>query len=347
MNNCKFKLIIDDQHANLRIDKYLGSVEQIGTRTRATYLIEQKKVSVNGEIVVKNSLCLKTNDTVEIDLAGEMTSSSSLLSDSKLIPLNIPLEIVYEDSFLLVINKPSGLVVHPAAGHEQDTLVNALIYHVKDLSMKFGENRPGIVHRLDKDTSGLMVIAKNDQVHEALTAKFKIRDIHRYYLAVAIGNVQPPIGTIKSYLARHPSDRKKYASQIGIDKKIIRTEIFDENKTTGKWAITNYKVLSKSQRAKGLTYLSLKLHTGRTHQIRVHMSELGFPLLADEIYGVKKLSIKKELNWPRLALHAAELGFEHPITKNKLFFKAPWPTDLIQLIQDFGFDPNPELKNFV
>lgn len=340
--NTKFNIIsktISLNEEGLRLDKFLGSIEEIQSRSRGLQLIESELISVNKKKALKPSYVLKIGDEVEISIP-----IVSVIQD-ELLAIDLNLEFVYEDEYLLVVNKPAGLVVHPAVGHEQDTLVNGLIYQVKDLSMKFGENRPGIVHRLDKDTSGLMVVAKKDSVHEALTQQFKNRTIHRFYLAVVVGHMNKVKGTIQSFLARHPNDRKRYASVLGTDHKIIHDK--DKNVDFGKWAVTDYEVLKINKNS--FSYVKLKLHTGRTHQIRVHLSELGYPIIGDEVYGQRRFSslknIQKEISqkWPRLALHAAELGFEHPITKERLYFKKPWPEDLSAQIKSLDFDPNIDL----
>jgi 23S rRNA pseudouridine1911/1915/1917 synthase len=219
-------------------------------------------------------------------------------------------------------------VVHPAAGHAQDTLVNALLAHSTDYSMKFGEQRPGIVHRLDKDTSGIMVVAKTDFVHEALALQFRDRSIKRHYLAVVSGVMNPNKGSVMSFLARHPKDRKRYSSVRDINKKIIRD--FKLNSGVGKWAHTDYQVLGYHQA--GMSYVKLKLQTGRTHQIRVHLAELGFPILGDQIYGNNNLNSKKV---PRLALHASELGFLHPVKKEFLNFQKKWPNEFVEFITHY------------
>lgn len=311
----------------LRLDKALSLIPEISSRSRAEYLLDQKRVLVNGEIC-KSSYKIETGDEFEISLPEVVPSG--------LNTLDMKLDILFEDKDVIVINKPAGLVVHPAAGHAHDTLVNALVGHTKDLSMKFGEDRPGIVHRLDRDTSGLLVVAKNDKAHEHLAQQFKIRSVHRSYLAVCIGVPARTSGVIESFLGRHPIDRKRYSSVLDRDKKIIRDR--DAEPPTGKWAVTRFEVIKRLP--SNITYLKLKLETGRTHQIRVHLSEIGLPIIGDETYGADK-KIKNIHNtqfrdiaksFPRFALHAAELGFEHPTTGEQLSFKVPWPEDLAPLL---------------
>lgn len=319
-----------DEMAGLRLDKALAQRSEIETRSRAAHLIEEGLVQVNG-YKAKASQVLKSGDHIEIHLPEP--------EPTDLVPYDFPLDILFEDEHLIVINKPSGLVVHPAAGHAQDTLVNALLHHTKDLSMKFGEQRPGIVHRLDKETSGVLVVAKNDQAHEKLTQQFKERSIHRIYYAVGIGLPKPPKGQVQSYLARHPVDRKKYASVLGSDRKIQTTR--SPEPSMGKWAVTHYELLKSHG---GLSYFRLKLETGRTHQIRVHLSEKGAPIAGDDLYGadkrIKSIESKKTQSdvkdLQRFLLHAAELGFTHPITGKDLFFSKEWPEDILALLKSWG-----------
>ncbi|MGZ3794891.1 MAG: RluA family pseudouridine synthase [Pseudobdellovibrionaceae bacterium] len=320
----------------LRLDKALSLRPEIETRSRAAHLIGEGLVKVNGQSA-KSSAIIKAGDHIEIQLPEPEPTT--------LIPYEFPLDILFEDEHLIVINKPSGLVVHPAAGHSQDTLVNALLYHVKDLSMKFGEQRPGIVHRLDKETSGILVIAKNDKSHENLTQQFKQRSIHRIYYAVCIGLPKPNKGLSQSYLARHPVDRKIYASILtsgkNADKKIHTTK--EPLPPIGKWAVTHYEVLKNQS---GLSYCRLKLETGRTHQIRVHLAEKGTPIAGDHLYGadkkIKNVAAKKVQldlkNLNRFLLHAAELGFVHPITGKELFFTQDWPEDIKALLKQWGLE---------
>ncbi len=314
----------------LRLDKALSLLPEIASRSRAEALITAENVLVNCKIA-KSSLSLKATDEIDIFFPKFVASSIS--------PMELKLDILFEDSEILVVNKPPGLVVHPAAGHQHDTLVNALVAHTDDLAMKFGEDRPGIVHRLDRETSGILVVAKNDFAQENLAQQFQARTVHRLYHAICFGIPAKPEGVLKSFIARHPSNRKKFASVLGQDQKIIRSQAADPG--IGKWAVTNYKVL-KTHPA-GLSYLQLKLETGRTHQIRVHLSELGHAIVADPVYGtdrrVKSVSGTHNQdiirNSPRCALHAVELGFSHPKTDKELFFKVAWPD--FQEIRDHFF----------
>lgn len=299
----------------LRLDKALAKIPEVSSRSQAAILIEQSKVSVNGKNP-KSSYILSANDILEVEL--------SVTLPTKLVPWEFPLEILYEDEDLLVVNKPAGMVVHPAAGHFEKTLVNALLFHTKNLSNGSAEGRPGLVHRIDKETSGLLVIAKNNFSHDKLASQFKNRTIDRKYWCVVEGKLKSQSGQIESYLARHPTHRKKFASLR--DPKTKKILIGKEKSDAGKWSKTHFKVLKSHGE---LHYLELKLETGRTHQIRVHMSELGSPIVGDELYGSKrKLS--------RFFLHAAELGFEHPRTGNRLFFKKDWPKEDKDQITSWG-----------
>lgn len=326
----KLIFIVDENLNGLRLDKALAFKDEIGTRSRAAHLIETSAVTVNGKIA-KPSLSLKLGDHIEILLPAP--------TPSELQPYDLKLDVLFEDEDLIVINKPAGLVVHPAAGHAHDTLVNALISHTDDLSMKFGEERPGIVHRLDKETSGVIVIAKNDVTHEALTAQFKERSTHRIYYAVAIGTAKNLQGSFRSFLARHPVDRKRYASVLGTDRKPLQDPTCPPD--IGKWAVTHYEVL---QRKSGLSYLKLKLETGRTHQIRVHLSENALPIAGDALYGADKKiksveakGVQEDLRLlSRFLLHAAELGFTHPRTKERMSFTQDWPEDIQALLRKWG-----------
>ena len=317
MENTKtFLFRIDETSADMRLDKALSQHPLVGSRSQATRLIDTGFVKHNGKSI-KPSLVTQIDQEFEVNLPEDKSS--------KLQPLEISLDISYEDDDLIVINKPAGLVVHPAYGHEQDTLVNALIHHTKELSSGFESGRPGIVHRLDKDTSGLLVVAKNDQTHRALAKQFKNKSVHRVYWALCYGHFKKSSGRYESYLKRHPVDRKRVASS-----------------SDGKLAITNYRVIKELNGP--LSLLELKLETGRTHQIRVHLSEDQHPIVGDPVYcsssrvksikGVSNINIIKEA--PHLMLHAAELGFFHPNKKENLNFHCPWPEELHKILKHFG-----------
>lgn len=325
----EIKFSVPENSESIRIDKFLSQHPEIKTRSRAEYLLDSGHVFINGKLA-KASSKIKPHDEIRIQIP-EVSSPQPLEG------LDLELDIVFEDKDLIVVNKPAGLVVHPAAGHQNDTLVNALIHHTDDLSMKFGDDRPGIVHRIDKETSGLLVVAKNDETHAGLALQFKERTINRIYEAVVIGNFSPLEGRMTSYLARHPTDRKRYAS---IKEKPQRLSEKLQNPTTepaGKWAATNFKLLAAKS---NLSLVQLKLETGRTHQIRVHLSEKGFPILGDTMYGsaAKMKNLKNDVisdfkNFHRFFLHAKTLGFTHPTTKKELFFESDWPTEELAFIK--------------
>jgi len=314
-----FEVIIGQDNVGQRIDKVLSAHPLIASRTQAAALIDKGCVLFNDK-PVKSSYKVLLGDKFQIALPEKVEAT-------ELSPFDFKLDILFEDEDLLVVNKPAGLVVHPAHGHHERTLVNALIHHTKDLSMGFGENRPGIVHRLDKETSGLLVIAKNNFAHENLSQQFQQRTVHRRYWALVFGEIKNQEGRIETLIARHPTDRKKFSSKV----------------TAGKIAITNYKRLAVSP--KKMSLLEVRLETGRTHQIRVHMSDAGFPIVGDVLYGssrkvpaVKPVSLReliKEL--PRIALHAKELGFVHPKTRQELHFTSEIPSDLMPLFKEAGF----------
>jgi 23S rRNA pseudouridine1911/1915/1917 synthase len=318
--NSPLKVQVAEDSEGLRLDKFLSKHEEINSRTLAQNLIEKGHVLVNGR-AAKASQILTAGQAVEVTLPET--------EPTELVPYDLPLDIPYEDDDLIVVNKPAGLVVHPSAGHRQDTLVNALLAHTRNLSMKY-EERPGIVHRIDKETSGLLVVAKNDFTHEKLAEQFKNKTAHRIYYALVDKNLLRAGGTCRSYLARHPVDRKRYAS-LRLNNKIISEP--DATIENGKWAVTHFTKLAQHS---NMSYLKIKLETGRTHQIRVHMSELGHPLVGDLLYGYSAKKMK-ELGVSRFFLHAAELGFEHPKTKKFIEFKSAWPLEDEKKLNQLGF----------
>ena len=289
------KLIIDvpDEETGERIDSFLSGKTDF-TRTRIQQLIKDRNITVNGK-PTKSSYKIEENDEIIIEVPEVETT--------EIKPENIKIDIVYEDSDIAVINKQAGLVVHPAHGHYSGTLVNAILYHIKDLSGINGEIRPGIVHRLDKDTSGLIVIAKNDKVHAALTEMFQEKKIRKTYLAILKGKLNKSEGKIVTQIGRDKNDRKKM------------TVIDDATK--GKNAITNYRVISQNNL---FTLVKVNIETGRTHQIRVHMRYLGYPILGDSVYGRKD-------NEKRQMLHAYKLEFLHPVTGRQMEFTGEIPED--------------------
>ena len=284
-----------------RIDAYLRTHTEF-SRSRVSALILEGAVTVNGTMVEKPSFKVEIGQTVSLRVPETRPVN--------IVPQDIPLDILYQDSDIVVVNKPCGMVVHPAAGNEDRTLVNALLYHVHDLSGIGGEMRPGIVHRLDKDTSGLILIAKNDKAHAALSDQFKERSMEKHYHAVAFGNFSEDHGLIDAPISRHPVDRKKMA--------IV---------PNGKPSQTEWTVIS---RLKSATYLDVHLLTGRTHQIRVHMHSIGHPLLGDRIYAP---NIKTSVHVPRLMLHAHTLSFTHPVSGERMTLSAPLPEKFLTTLE--------------
>ena len=287
----KTKTVFDGEEL-LRLDVFVSSVAEV-SRSRAATLIEEKNVIVNDKAVSKNYK-LHMGDMVKITVPEPLEYVAK--------PEDIPLDIIYEDEDLLVVNKPKGMVVHPAAGNFEGTLVNALMFHCKDsLSGINGVMRPGIVHRIDKNTSGLLMVAKNDFAHNFLAEQIKEHSFTREYEAIVYGNVKMQEGTIDAPIARHPQKRKQMAVVSG-----------------GRRAVTHYKVID---RLNGFTHLRLKLETGRTHQIRVHMAYLGFPVAGDEVYGPKKVIT----SLGGQCLHAKKIGFIHPKTQEYMEFESDLP----------------------
>ena len=286
-----------------RIDVFLSEKLEV-SRSGAAKLAENGNVELNGKVVAKN-LKIKAGMVFEVSLPEPVPSEA--------VPQDIPLDILYEDDDLLVVNKEKGMVVHPAAGNPDGTLVNALLYHCGDsLSGIGGVIRPGIVHRIDKDTSGLLVIAKNDDTHMALSEQMKTHTVSRVYHAVVCGNVKEDSGTINAPIGRSPSDRKKMA-------------VLRDPSTHSREAITHFEVISRFD---SFTYLKCILETGRTHQIRVHMASTGHPLAGDTVYGGGRTKFEEQ-NAKLLCgqcLHAKELSFIHPKSKQLVRFESPLPS---------------------
>jgi len=297
---------VQDEYEGLRIDRFLSEQSEDLSRSYIQKLIRENRLEVNG-MPVKSSYQVRSDDAIRFEVPANQ--------EPEILPENIPLDILYEDSCLIVINKPKGMVVHPAAGHYSGTLVNALMYHCKDLSGINGILRPGIVHRIDKDTSGILVCAKNDQAHRNLAEQLKEHSITRRYEAICVGTFQEPEGTVTGSIGRNPNNRKLMAI----------------NEKNGKHAITHYKVLHNFEK---YAHVECSLETGRTHQIRVHMTSIHHPLLGDIIYGGRLSSYK--LNGCELegqTLHAKVLGFVHPVTEQYMEFEAPLPEYFQQLLK--------------
>lgn len=296
----EFVFNIEEEFINLRIDKYLSMMIEGKSRSFLQGLIDEEKVLINGK-AIKSNYKLKKGDVIEVTLPEPI----ELDVKAEKIAINI----VYEDEDVIVVNKEKGMVVHPAPGNYTGTLVNALLYHCKDLSGINGVIRPGIVHRIDKDTSGILVIAKNDEAHNFLAAQFKEHSIKREYYALVEGKFSKMEGTIDKPLGRHKKERIKMA-------------IVED----GRRAVTHYNVLE--QYNKGVSLVKCTLETGRTHQIRIHMSSIGHPLVGDLVYGSKR----PKINIQGQALHAKTLGFIHPRTKEYMEFTSELPEYFAELL---------------
>lgn len=306
-----FEVQADD--AGTRLDQFIAARADL-TRSAAARLIEEGAVTVNSKAVAKNYKIAK-GDAVEITLPEPEAAEA--------IPENIPLDIVYEDEDIIVINKPVGMVVHPAAGNPTGTLVNALLYHCgASLSGVGGVIRPGIVHRIDKDTSGLLVVAKNDEAHLALSAQLKEHHVSRIYTAIAVGNFREESGTVDAPIGRHPVDRKKMA-------------VIHNSDLRSRDAVTHWSVISRGEAdGNSFTLLRCQLETGRTHQIRVHMASVGHPLLGDAVYGGAntRFEAKHRASIKGQCLHAGELRLTHPRTDKEMQFTAPMPANMQHVV---------------
>ena len=287
-------MILIADMAGERLDAFVARAAEGLTRSAAQKLIEEGYVNRNGKPAKKND---------KLNIGDEISVTLPEAKPVDIVPKEIPLEIVYEDEDVLVINKPKGLVVHPAAGHQEDTLVNGLLYsHADRLSGINGELRPGIVHRIDKDTSGLLAVAKNDLAHTVLASQLKDHSMARTYEAIVCGSFKEDSGTVDAPIGRHPTDRKKMC-------------VTERN---GKSAVTHWEVVA---RYRGYTHVRCRLETGRTHQIRVHMAHIGHPILGDAVYGHKK----PELGQDSQCLHAGALCFRHPKDGRPVMVFAPLP----------------------
>ena len=308
-------VVVDAAHAGERIDAILASVLPGISRTTAQRLIEEQLVTIGGQPVKKAGYRLDAGIAIEVTVP--------VPQPIEVVPEAIPLVILHEDTELIVVDKPAGLVVHPAPGHQRGTLVNALLHHCTDLGGIGGEIRPGIVHRLDKDTSGVMVIAKTERAHVALVAMFAAKSrgeggtIEREYLGLTAPPPQPASGTYRTYHGRHPHDRKRFSSKV----------------TWGKRCVTHYEQLERL--GTGAALVRFRLETGRTHQIRVHAADHNWPLLGDLLYGKPpRLLADVAARLGRQALHAALLAFDHPVTGARLRFECPLPPDLVATLAE-------------
>jgi 23S rRNA pseudouridine1911/1915/1917 synthase len=303
-------LTIEHSHPGERLDTFLRKHFPTASRGSIQRLIEQGHITINGK-TTKPTHTPRAGEIVQVKWPEARPAAAQ--------PENIPLDILFEDEALLVLNKPAGLVVHPAAGNEEHTLVNALLHHCAGgLSGIGGVARPGIVHRLDKETSGCLVVAKNDETHVALSVQFAGRTVEKIYLAIVCGVMPRDKGDIRAAIARHPTHRKRMA-------------VRDENE--GRAAHTGYRVIERLREA---TLVEAHLHTGRTHQIRVHFQHLGHPVAGDTTYGqrqTRKLAELTRYEAPRVLLHAHKLAFVHPRSGKKLSFTAPWPEDFADALR--------------
>jgi 23S rRNA pseudouridine1911/1915/1917 synthase len=300
--------IVSTEVAGLRLDQSLRRELPEHSRAFLQKLIENGDVRLNGK-PAKPSHAVRAGDRIEIEIPPPRPLEAR--------PEEIPLDVLFEDADLIVVNKPAGLVVHPAAGNQEHTLVNALLHHCRgNLAGIGGVERPGIVHRLDKGTSGCLVVAKTDFAHQALVAQFKSRDVKKIYRAVCWGRFERPSGRIETVIGRSERDRKKMSARVA----------------RGREAVTDYHVLKQLP---AFALVELHIHTGRTHQIRVHMAHIGHPVLGDATYGRKpEFRIpKSEIPVARMMLHAYKLGFTHPRTEEFVEFTAPVPEDMVRLCQ--------------
>jgi 23S rRNA pseudouridine1911/1915/1917 synthase len=301
-------IFVQESESGERLDTFVARRTGI-TRSQIQKLIERGAITLNNGPCSQNYK-IKPNDVISIYISEE--------KEEGLVPEPIPLDILYHDAHLIVVNKPAGMVVYPAAGHSHGTLMNALAYYCKKLASLGGPLRPGIVHRLDKDTSGVMVIALDDNAYYNLAGQFKERTITRKYRALIYGNIREDAGQIALKIGRSDSDRKKMSTHV----------------MRGREALTKWKVIKRFSNA---TLIEAKLGTGRTHQIRVHFASIGHPVLGDRTYGKKialEVNKKKRLVFPRQMLHAELLGFMHPATGQYLEFSSPVPEDMKQKITE-------------
>lgn len=294
----RFEYLVAEEQETTRVDVFLAKEHSELTRSHVQNLIEEGHVWVNGKNT-KSNYRLRSGDRIVLEVPPP--------AEVAIIPQAIPLDILYEDSQVIIINKPRGMVVHPAAGNYDGTMVNALLEHCEDLSGINGVMRPGIVHRIDKDTSGVIMVAKTDQAHFSLAQQIKDRTVTRRYIALVHGNLQEESGIINAPIGRHPTDRKKMAVDV----------------KNGREAITHFKVL---ERFSAYTMVEARLKTGRTHQIRVHMAYIGHPLVGDPKYGPRNPHFDLDGQF----LHARVLGFTHPVTGEYMEFSAPLP----QVLED-------------
>ena len=320
----EISFVVKEDAEGQRLDVFVAANYSALSRSRVKLAIEEGDVLVNGK-APKVSQLLKAGDVIVL--------KQKPVIEGIAVPQDIPLNIVYEDAAIIVINKPAGMVTHPAPGNYENTLVNALLFHCHDLSGIGGVVRPGIVHRLDKDTSGLIVAAKNDDAHRNLSTQFEKHDVHKVYRALVWGDVKGASGEIVLPVGRHTTDRKKMSTKS----------------KRGKDALTLWKVRERYGLA---TLLDVEIKTGRTHQIRVHLSDRGYPVIGDAVYGIaknrmssiKSPALKTQLKvLTRQALHAAQLSFLHPVSGERMVFTAELPQDLNGLCEQFRISRSPDI----
>lgn len=318
MSTIKRSYPVAESLSGQRLDLALVSAGIVSTRSQGQKWIADEKILVNGK-KEKSSYKMQVGDTIEAEISAPKSID--------IVPYDFPLDVVFEDDYVIVVNKPAGLVVHPAYGHESDTLINALLARKTKLSPGGDTFRPGLVHRIDKGTSGLLVLAKTEDAHTFLAKQFLKKTIHRRYWALCFGNKRLGKGTIESYLSRDPGNRQRFVSS---------------QHPVGKLAITHHSVLAEKL---PFRLFELNLETGRTHQIRIHLSNAGNPIVGDDVYNGKNMAknLKNQklknliLDMDRFALHAKELGFIHPQSQQYLEFTAPIPDDLHELYTLGGF----------
>ncbi len=313
MNDIRQICTVSDEERALRLDVFLSGKYPSLSRSQVKKMIEDGEIRINGSVVSKAGLKLKAGDVVEFIIRPAQPW--------QVTAQDIPLQILYEDRHLLVINKPAGMVVHPAPGHREGTLVNAILHHCGDLSGIGGVIRPGIVHRLDQDTSGILLVAKDDETHRHLSGQFKDHSVGKTYQALVFGSPPENEGMISLPVGRHPEDRKKMSTRS----------------RRGKEAVTRWRVAARYGE---VTLLAVDIETGRTHQIRVHLSAAGYPVVGDRVYGgkgrlasVRDPALRARLSMlPRQALHAWRIVFVHPRDSRKMEFVAPLPEDMRDLM---------------
>ena len=305
------RLTVPGQSARLRLDQFLAGALPKFSRSRLQTLIRNKNVTLNGSPARPRDL-VRPGDQVEVNEPPPEKIDN--------LPEAIPLDVLYEDDDLIVINKPPGMVVHPGAGQHEHTLVNALLYRFPKLSGIGGKERPGIVHRLDKDTSGCLVVARTDEAHRSLSTQFADRAVEKIYLALVAGKLRKGAGTIEEKIGRHPVHRQRMSTTV----------------RNGRAAKTDYSVLSSSDE---MSLVECRLHSGRTHQIRVHLHHLGHPVLGDKVYGGRFAK-----SFPRQMLHAWKLAFHHPRTEEWKEFEAPLPPDFENATKSLQRVSSPGLK---